>query len=535
MTSFDELGLTEGLVEALAAEGFEHPTALQVGVIPVLLRGNHVLGEASSGAGLLLAFGAPFLDRIAKGEDQGALVLTADVGGADECARALAPIAAALDVRVAALDAHWARPSDAQILFGTAPGILDAVRTARLKLDRFSNLAVSDAAALVAAELEDEFARVAEHLGGGGPRAVFARPVDGRVEELAERLLTRAVQVPPRASSATGGGKATLPTVQPTGKTILYRLTGSDRRAALVHRLSEIEREGGRRPVVLFRTEDDVADVGDYVGLSGYATGALGDEDASVWIATDTPDAVAELGAADEPLSIVTYEGPGDERVFEAAANDGHEWLVLVRAAEVPHLRAVATAAGVYLRAAGATPSRVLRQDRAALIDRLRARLDAGHLMAYGALVEQLVDERDPLEVAAAALALVVETDQLVEQAASHDPAPQRAPPAAPVETFAKLFVSIGSRDGIRPGDLLGAVTGEAGIEGSQVGKIDVQESHSVVEVDGSVARRVIRALNGTSIRGRSLRVDLDRAHRRPASRSGPGRGRAPERGKPRR
>jgi ATP-dependent RNA helicase DeaD len=48
-------------------------------------------------------------------------------------------------------------------------------------------------------------------------------------------------------------------------------------------------------------------------------------------------------------------------------------------------------------------------------------------------------------------------------------------------------------------------------VKGEQVGRIDIRDSFSVVEVDASVADRVIRALNGTTMRGRSLRVDYDR------------------------
>jgi ATP-dependent RNA helicase DeaD len=76
------------------------------------------------------------------------------------------------------------------------------------------------------------------------------------------------------------------------------------------------------------------------------------------------------------------------------------------------------------------------------------------------------------------------------------------------------LFISVGERDGLRPGDLLGAITGEAGVDGREVGKIDIRESHSVVEVHDDVARKVIKALNGTTIKGRSVRADFDRPRR---------------------
>ena len=72
--------------------------------------------------------------------------------------------------------------------------------------------------------------------------------------------------------------------------------------------------------------------------------------------------------------------------------------------------------------------------------------------------------------------------------------------------------------------DIVGAVTGEARIAGEQIGRIEVRDTFTVVEVDSSVAERVIRALNGTTMRGRSLRVDFDRKTAAPPRRGRPAR-----------
>ena len=71
---------------------------------------------------------------------------------------------------------------------------------------------------------------------------------------------------------------------------------------------------------------------------------------------------------------------------------------------------------------------------------------------------------------------------------------------------------------------VLGAITGEAGVGGEAVGRIDIKESHSVVEVHEQVARTVIQSLNGTSIHGRAARVDFDR----PRGKAPPRKGRSP-------
>ena len=78
-----------------------------------------------------------------------------------------------------------------------------------------------------------------------------------------------------------------------------------------------------------------------------------------------------------------------------------------------------------------------------------------------------------------------------------------------PVELANGVFRSRG--DTITARELVGAITGEAGVAGDQIGKVEIRDTFSVVEVSSEVAERVIRSLNGTSLRGRSLRVDYDR------------------------
>lgn len=75
-----------------------------------------------------------------------------------------------------------------------------------------------------------------------------------------------------------------------------------------------------------------------------------------------------------------------------------------------------------------------------------------------------------------------------------------------PVEPgMTRLFVSIGRMDGVRPGDLVGAIAGESGIEGSSIGAIDIYSRYSFVEVPERQGERVIRAISGATVRGRQV------------------------------
>jgi ATP-dependent RNA helicase DeaD len=150
----------------------------------------------------------------------------------------------------------------------------------------------------------------------------------------------------------------------------------------------------------------------------------------------------------------------------------------------------------------------------------VRRAVDDEDLAPYLLLIEPMLSEFDAAELAAAAIAL------LRKKVSGSAPAPTvaAAPGPPPPPAWVRLYVSVGERDQITPRDLVGAITGEAGIEGSRVGKIEMRESFSLVEVQESVAQQVIRALNGTTIRGRATRVDFDRGRRTPAG-AGPTRG----------
>ena len=90
-------------------------------------------------------------------------------------------------------------------------------------------------------------------------------------------------------------------------------------------------------------------------------------------------------------------------------------------------------------------------------------------------------------------------------------PREKRREHAGPTEDVATLFVGAGREAGIRPGDLVGAITGEAGINSGELGAIQIADRFSLVEVPESRAEEIIAALRATTIRGRKVPVRRDR------------------------
>jgi ATP-dependent RNA helicase DeaD len=146
----------------------------------------------------------------------------------------------------------------------------------------------------------------------------------------------------------------------------------------------------------------------------------------------------------------------------------------------------------------------------AALRASLRDVLASGDVRREVLALEPLLAEFDGIEVAAAAL-------RLLEQQR-----PARPATAAPSQPMQRLFVNLGEKDGVRAAEIVTAVTTEAGIPGSQVGKVEVRDTHSIVEVAASVATLVAEKLTGSTVRGRRVQARIDAPRDDRPARSGP-------------
>lgn len=521
MESFEELGLPEELVDALTSEGIERPTPLQEAAIPVLRRGNNLLLGAGPGSGTLVAWGAPVLERLdPEASGPGVLVLTPTAESAQRLAESLQRLGTSSGHTVAALGTPWALPGRAHVLFGTPTHVLAAKAAGDVDLSGVTTLVVDQADRMERLSGVGSVEEVLSFIPKEGQRIVVALPVTPAVEDLVERHARRATTLPPRPQDGTHERTSV------DRGTLRFRVVQEPKDEGLLATVAELLADEARHVLVYTRSEDRAADVGDYLTLHGYLAGAPGDTDVPVWLGVQELEA---RGAAQgiEGVVVVSHDVAADPDSLDRRHGLGHGGVVLVLPREIAHLRDVARRTG-YALVPAPLPARAT-DEATAFRDLLARAIEDEDVAPYLLLLEPLFERFDPAEVAAAAAALLRKKAPTpsVAVAAPSSGAPGREAPTA----WVKLFLSVGERDGLTAKDLLGAITGEANIPGSNVGKIDIRESHAVVEVMEPVARAVITALNGTTIRGRAVRADFDRGKSRPpAGRGGPPRGRPPRR-----
>lgn len=525
MDSFAELHLSPELVEALASEGIERPTALQSAAIPIVHRGHNLVAIASPGAGVLVAVGAPLLSRLEAVEGQPVgVILTPTADRARALAEALGRIAIATGHRVAALGAPWALPERASILIATPADLLAALAASQVTIEGVQALVVDGAAALEQLGALSDLEAVVEALPADCQRVIVTLPLTPAVRDFADRHARRSVTVPPQ--DAEGAGT----TVPDRGVVSVRVLSGEkeDEAAAVAH---DLLTDDIRHLVIHVRNEDVAADLGDRLALRGFGVGAPGTPDAPIWLTADDLAGRQAIDALEAGTgAVLSFDAPADPDALDRRHGGGHGGTILVEPRETAHLRDIAVRTGYRLvfepaRSGPRAPSGGLQ----ALLDRLDAAVTRHDVDAYEIVLEPLFHRHGASAVAAAALALLRSTS------VAAPPAPAERAATVPEGTapHARLFVSLGSRDGVKPGDLVGAITGEAGIQGDQIGRIEIRETFSRVEIAREVADRVIRALNGTTVRGRAVRVDLDRSERSGGRRPATGEGRPGDRGRP--
>jgi len=518
MQSFEELGLRAELVEALLVEGIETPSELQSLAIPLLRKGNPAVLRSGPGAGTLVTYGAPLLDRLAGGAGQPvAIVLSPTRETAQAMAESLGRLGLATGHRVAALGGPWALPGHADVLVTTSQDLEIAIRRAEVKVDLVQALVLDGASAILEEPGRDRVGLLLGALQHDEVQVVVVSdPVTGAVREWVDEHLRRSVFLPPEAAVEEGGA---APVQRGVLRLRLTTSTGPDRE--VVAAVSDLFDEDTHHALVFFRTEDRAADAGDLLTLHGFAAGSPGDPSTPIWLGLNPLEDRKAIDASQvDPGRIVTVslDAPPDVDTLDRRHGKSQRPGVCVATPrEVPHLRRLAREAGYRLE--------VLSTDRddsgdqiQAFRDEVERALEEEDLAAYVSLLEPLLERWTGVELAAALASIA---RQRLRERAVHAEGPGKDRPIresvgrSRPPAWARLFLSVGSKDGVGPGDLLGAITGEAGLKGDQVGRIDVRDTFSRVEVEDTQAEKVIRALNGISIRGRSVRADFDRGTRR--------------------
>jgi ATP-dependent RNA helicase DeaD len=540
---FGALGLRDELLSALAGLGYEEPTPIQREAIPHLLAGRDLLGQAATGTGKTAAFALPVLQSLAPGapgDTPSALVLVPTRELAMQVSEAMYRYGHELGARVAPIygGQHIGRQLDAlrrgvHIVVATPGRALDHVRRGSLRLDAISVVVLDEADEMLDMGFAEDLEAILDATPASRQTVLFSATMPARIAAITKRHLNDPVRVRIERTPEVAG---TPPLVRQTA----YVVQRSHKPTAL-GRILDVE--APTATLVFCRTRGEVDQLTETLNGRGYRAEALhGGMDqaqrervmgrlrsgtAELLVATD----VAARGLDVDLLThVVNYDVPSAPESYVhrigRVGRAGREG-VAITLAEPRERRLLANIE--RLTRQEITVERVpsvadLRARQLELVEaRLREVLADGDLDGFGAVVSTLAEEFDVAEVARAALKLAYDASGAVEDEVEIPDAsvPRQRPartdrPGAdrrgsgdrPVRHGAtpgavKIYIGVGSKAGVRPGDLVGAICNETNLTGGDIGAIRIGDYYAVVEVPARAEREVIDKLGRTTIRGK--------------------------------
>lgn len=539
--SFGEMALLPDILSAVESLGYTEPSPIQSQTIPALLEGRDMLGQAQTGTGKTAAFALPLLSRldIRRREPQ-VLVMAPTRELAQQVAASFISYGKhlkGLDVAILCGGMEYreqlqALRRGAQVIVGTPGRIIDHLDRGSLKLDGLSALVLDEADEMLRMGFIDDVKRVVADTPKEAQRVFFSATLPAEIERIVNRYLVDPVKVAIESRTTTGENIEQR----------VVRIDGGAKMEAL-SRILEVEPVDAA--IVFVRTRAACTTLVEQMCARGInAAGLSGDLDQSlrertitrlkrgkvdVLIATD----VAARGLdVSRVTHVINYDLPQDSEAYThrigRTGRAGRSGIAITFAGfrEGRKIGWMEQATGQKMSEMALPDEAAIRAHRDEVFhQRVVAALTKG-AEEQQALVTRLVEEgHDPVELACAFAAMA----RADEAPIGRLQAPRKERPTkerdnssrgprqdrAPSEGMIRYRVSVGHKDGVKPGQLVGALANEGGIEGARIGRIDIRNAFSVVELPSGLPGSILTKMARARVAGRPLEISEDSAPER--------------------
>jgi len=530
---FEDLGLSEATLKAIAELGYEEPTPIQAKTISRLQADADVIAQAQTGTGKTAAFALPIIDRIDRSQRMPqALIMTPTRELAVQVAEAFHSYSKYH--RITVLPVYGGQPIDRQlraldrgvhVVVGTPGRILDHIRRNTLKLDHVRTVVLDEADEMLDMGFIEDIESILQTTPESRQTALFSATMPGPIANLAKRYMRDAERISVKSEHMT---------VSAT-RQVYYEVGRRDKFEVLARIL---DFEAPTSAIIFCRTKSDVDSLGERLiaralpaeTLHGDLSqvqrdrvmGRFRSGQVELLVATD----VAARGLDIEHVShVINFDIPLDPEIYvhrigrtgRAGRTGVAVTLVTPRERRLLHLIERVTGAPIQ-RLRLPTIADVVARRREGFKETLRETLAQGGLESYTILAEELGEEYSPTDLAAAAFKLLLSEPQTTEDKLAVDdederndrrdrgPAPRRRERSfGPERGMVRLYLNVGRDDSVRPADIVGAIANEAHIPGRAIGAIELFDNFSFVEIPEQHQERVVRALKRTAIRGQKL------------------------------
>jgi ATP-dependent RNA helicase DeaD len=552
VTAFDQLALNKPLLAVLSEVGYEAPSPIQAQTIPLILQGKDVLGQAQTGTGKTAAFALPLLSRLdLKQRDPQVLVLAPTRELAIQVAEAfqkyasrmkgfhVIPIYGGQDYR----GQIHALQRGVHVVVGTPGRVMDHMRRGTLKLEKLSALVLDEADEMLRMGFIDDVEWILEQTPPRRQIALFSATMPQQIRRIATRYLNEPEQITIKSKTTT------VDTIRQR----FWPVSGVHKLDALTRIL---EAEPFHAMIVFVRTKIATSELSEKLEARGYATAPLNGDIAQtqrertisqlkngkldIIVATD----VAARGLDVERVShVINYDIPYDTEAYvhrigrTGRAGRQGDAILFVAPREKRLLSAIEKATRKKIEIMELPTTELINDKRIAKFkQRITDTLATEDLGFFSQLIEQYQHEHNvPAEEVAAALAQLLQgsTPFLLQKKPqrkasqtqaekSWDSDEQRPPgkqrvrnqhdrPArqeSPAEDGLERFrIEVGHKHKVMPGNIVGAIANEAGIESQYIGRINIYDDYSLVDLPEGMPREIFNELKKVWVSGQQLKI----------------------------
>ncbi|VAX26021.1 DEAD-box ATP-dependent RNA helicase DeaD (= CshA) [hydrothermal vent metagenome] len=539
---FEDFDLIPPVFKALSDVGYESPSPIQAAMIPHMLAGKDVVGQAHTGTGKTAAFALPLLSMIdVSNRNPQVLVLAPTRELAIQVAESFKTYAAHIkgfnilpiyggqeyqgQLRQLKRGAH--------VIVGTPGRVIDHLKRSTMDLSYLRCLVLDEADEMLRMGFIDDVEWILEKTPEKRQIALFSATMPSRIRHIAQRYLESPVEV-------------TIKTRTTTATTIRQRywmVSGLHKLDALT-RILEAETYDGI--LIFVRTKTATVELAERLQTRGYAASALNGDipqagrertiaqlksgKIDLLVATD----VAARGLDVERIShVINYEIPYDTEAYvhrigrTGRAGRTGEAILFASPRERRLLKEIERATKQKIELMTLPSPKDIQNIRVA---RFKQQITdvlgcAEDLSFYRTLVDQYREEHavSDLDIAAALVKLaqkdrplLMKVKPISEKRPDFESVPRRLKLASKrepgrfrevPEDMERFRIEVGHQDGVQPGNIVGAITNEAGLRSKNIGHIKIYTDYSTVDLPKGMPPSTFSVLKECWVSGRQLNI----------------------------
>lgn len=527
MKHFDTFDLAPEIIKGIRDMGFEEPSPIQAECIPAVLRGEDIIGQAQTGTGKTAAFGIPVLERVdPRLREVQSLILAPTRELAIQVSEELRRIGR--PKRVKTLPIYGGQSigrqikvlkQGVQVVIGTPGRVLDHLRRGTLKLDYVEVLVLDEADEMLDMGFIDDIEAVMQFMPAQRQLLLFSATIPSEIRQLSSKYMRK-----PRYITVSRG-EVTVPVIEQ----VYYKVLEAGKLDALCRVLDSEQID---LAIIFCRTKKGADELADSLQGRGYLAGGLHGDlaqqqrdrvmeafrrgDIELLVATDVAARGIDVGSVSH---VINYDIPQDAESYvhrigrTGRAGRSGVAITLITPREMKQLRAFEHEIGVRPEPRELpTMEEVVEKQQQVLTLRLEEVIQSERdFSIFEEMVRDLAKRYDLESVAVAALYAAFADRFSTQTDAAYNFGETGASPG-----MVRFFINVGRNLNIRPQELVKAIADHAGISPRRVGRINIYDRFSFVEVPEEVAPFVFEALRQARING--ARINLEPA--RPRNRS---------------